>query len=97
MLDVDVQKQFQGFDLDVSFQSDASVTALFGRSGAGKSSVLSSIAGLLKPDHGSIKLDDLSLFDYTAGIDLPAHKRELGMVFQDARLFPHYDVKANLT
>ncbi len=97
MLDVDVQKQFQGFDLEVSFQSDASVTALFGRSGAGKSSILSSIAGLLKPDHGSIKLDDLSLFDHTAGIDLPAHKRELGMVFQDARLFPHYDVKANLT
>lgn len=97
MLDVNVQKEFHGFNLDVSFKTDAPVTALFGRSGAGKSTILSLIAGLVRPDHGFIKLDGLSLFNDASGIDLPAHKRRLGMVFQDARLFPHYDVKTNLT
>lgn len=97
MLDLKIEKEFQGFKLDIAFQSDASVTALFGRSGAGKSTILKLIAGLAKPDHGTIVLDDTTLFDDVRGVDLPAHKRGLGMVFQDARLFPHYDVKTNLT
>jgi molybdate transport system ATP-binding protein len=97
MLEVDIQKQFESFDLDVSFKTDAAVTALFGRSGAGKSTILNTIAGLLKPDNGSINLDGSTLFDSVSGANLAADKRGLGMVFQDARLFPHYDVKANLT
>lgn len=97
MLEVGIQKQFKGFNLDVSFTTNASVTALFGRSGAGKSTILNLIAGLSKPDNGSINLDGLTLFDSVSGVNLAAHKRGLGMVFQDARLFPHYDVKANLS
>lgn len=97
MLDLKIEKELQGFKLDIAFQSDAPVTALFGRSGAGKSTILKLIAGLANPDKGTIVLDDTTLFDYVSGVDLPAHKRGLGMVFQDARLFPHYDVKTNLT
>lgn len=97
MLDLKIEKEFQSFKLDIAFQSDALVTALFGRSGAGKSTILKLIAGLAKPDQGEIKLDAQTLFNDTSGIDLPAHKRGLGMVFQDARLFPHYEVKTNLT
>lgn len=97
MLDLKIEKEFQGFKLDIAFQSDALVTALFGRSGAGKSTILKLIAGLARPDNGSIKLDDITLFDDASSVDLPAHKRGLGVVFQDARLFPHYDVKTNLT
>jgi molybdate transport system ATP-binding protein len=97
MLEVDIQKQFEGFDLNVSFKTDAAVTALFGRSGAGKSTILSAIAGLSKPDNGSINLDGSTLFDSLSDANLAVDKRGLGMVFQDARLFPHYDVKSNLT
>ena len=61
MLEVGIQKQFKGFNLDVSFTTNASVTALFGRSGAGKSTILNSIAGLSKPDNGSINLDGITI------------------------------------
>ncbi len=97
MLEINIEKKFSDFDLYVNFKSDASVTALFGRSGAGKSTILNVIAGLLKPDNGSVNIDGLMLFDSSSHVDLPAHKRGLGVVFQDARLFPHYDVKSNLT
>ncbi|MEP2981147.1 MAG: molybdenum ABC transporter ATP-binding protein [Lentilitoribacter sp.] len=97
MLEVDIQKQFVGFNLDICFKTDASVTALFGRSGAGKSTILNLVAGFSKPDNGRITLDGLTLFDSGSGVNLVAHKRGLGMVFQDARLFPHYDITSNLT
>jgi molybdate transport system ATP-binding protein len=81
--------------LDVSVPS-AGVTALFGRSGAGKSSVVSLLAGLLKPDNGYVKIDNTVLFDSTAGLSVPPEHRRLGYVFQEGRLFPHLSVRNNL-
>lgn len=85
-----------GFALSVAFSADVRCLALFGESGAGKSSVLDAIAGLLKPARGRIVLDGRVLFDRAAGIDLPVAEREVGYVFQDGRLFPHLNVRANL-
>ncbi|MBK1698982.1 molybdenum ABC transporter ATP-binding protein [Rhodovibrio salinarum] len=97
MLDIAVAKRFPGFDLDAAFACpDRGVTALYGRSGAGKSSIVHAIAGLLRPARGRIAVSGTTLFDTTRGIDMPAHKRRIGQVFQDARLFPHYSVRGNL-
>jgi molybdate transport system ATP-binding protein len=74
----------------------AGITALFGTSGAGKTSVLNMVAGLLKPDRGRIMVSGRTLFDADAGIDLPPEQRRAGYVFQDGRLFPHRRVRANL-
>lgn len=72
------------------------VTVLFGPSGAGKSSVLDMVAGLLRPDEGHVRVGGRTLFDARARIDLPPEARRVGYVFQDARLFPHLSVAANL-
>ena len=72
------------------------MVALFGRSGCGKSTAVNLIAGLLQPDRGRICSDGTVLFDADAGIDMPADRRQIGYVFQDARLFPHYSVAGNL-
>jgi molybdate transport system ATP-binding protein len=72
------------------------VTALFGRSGAGKTTVINAVAGLLRPDRGRISADGVVLTDTAAGIQLPPHRRRIGYVFQDARLFPHLTVRQNL-
>jgi molybdate transport system ATP-binding protein len=69
---------------------------LFGASGAGKTSLVNMIAGLLRPDRGTIAIDDEALDDTARGIHVPAHRRRIGYVFQDARLFPHLDVMQNL-
>jgi len=87
---------FADLDLDVAFRADARTLALFGDSGAGKTSVLNAIAGLLKPERGRIALDDRVLFDSEKRIDVPVNERRVGYVFQDGRLFPHLDVRANL-
>jgi molybdate transport system ATP-binding protein len=85
------------FSLEVAFEAPArGVTALFGVSGAGKSATLAAIAGASNPDTGRIVLNDRVLFDSARGLDLPMERRGIGWVFQDARLFPHMDVKANL-
>lgn len=97
MLRVDITKKFGSFEIEVCFETGAGVTALFGRSGAGKSSIISAIAGLMKPDRGRIELADHVFFDHQTGIFVPAHQRELGLVFQDAKLFPHMNVEKNLT
>lgn len=76
--------------------SDAALTALVGPSGAGKSTVLNCIAGLIRPDAGRIAVAGEVLFDRAGGIDLPPEARRVGYVFQDARLFPHMTVAANL-
>ena len=76
--------------------SDARLTALVGPSGVGKTTVLNCIAGLLRPDRGRIAVDGSVLFDSVAGTDLPPERRRAGYVFQDARLFPHLKVEANL-
>ncbi len=83
--------------ISVNFQSDTGgIIALFGPSGVGKTSVINMIAGLQKPDSGSIFIRGRCLFDSEAGINLPPEKRHIGYIFQDGLLFPHLSVKANL-
>jgi molybdate transport system ATP-binding protein len=96
MISVDVALKLGAFDLDVSFQNDAGITALFGRSGAGKSLTINLIAGLERPDRGRIVLDDRVLVDTQSGVFVPSHRRRVGLVFQDAQLFPHFNVQHNL-
>jgi molybdate transport system ATP-binding protein len=97
MLAVAVTKRRGAFALDVAFQAPTpGIVALFGRSGCGKTSVVEILAGLLAPDSADIRLDDLVLADSTAGYSLPAERRRIGYVFQDARLFPHLSVRGNL-
>src|SRR6201995_544441 len=96
MLQVDVRKQLGEFSLEAAFQSEGRVTGLFGASGSGKTSLVNMIAGLLRPDRGTISLDGEVLDDTTTAIHLPAWRRRIGYVFQDARLFPHFDVAQNL-
>lgn len=97
-VDIRVQKQQGGFFLDVAFAAEqAGITALFGPSGAGKTSVVNMVAGLSRPDRGRITIGDRCCFDGETGIYLPPEKRRIGYVFQEARLFPHLTVRANLT
>ena len=96
MLRVDVEKQLGEFTLSARFESQGRVTGLFGASGAGKTSLVNIIAGLLRPDHGTISLDGEIVDDTSKGVHLPAWRRRIGYVFQDARLFPHLDVAQNL-
>jgi molybdate transport system ATP-binding protein len=84
------------FTLDAAFESDARVLALFGRSGAGKSMAIALIAGLMRPDRGRIVVDGRVLVDTEANIFVPKHARRMGVVYQDARLFPHLTVRQNL-
>jgi molybdate transport system ATP-binding protein len=86
-----------GFLLEAAFAAPApGVTALFGPSGCGKSTILAAIAGLLAPDRGRVVLDGAVLLDTAARIRLPPERRRCGVVFQDARLFPHLSVESNL-
>jgi molybdate transport system ATP-binding protein len=96
MLRVDVVKQLGEFSLQASFSSEGRVTGLFGASGAGKTSLISMIAGLLRPDRGTIAIDGETLDDTAARVHVPPHRRRIGYVFQDARLFPHLNVAQNL-
>jgi molybdate transport system ATP-binding protein len=96
VLAVDIEKRLGNFMLAARFDAAAGVTALFGPSGAGKTTVVNMIAGLLTPDRGSISLDDKVLFDAAAGINVPPHRRRIGYVFQEGRLFPHLTVRQNL-
>src|ERR1700753_2885270 len=96
MLQVDVRKQLGEFSLEAAFQSEGRVTGLFGASGAGKTSLVTMIAGPLTPDLGTIALDGEVLDDTAARIHVPPHRRRIGYVFQDARLFPHLNVSQNL-
>ncbi|MEL6335441.1 MAG: molybdenum ABC transporter ATP-binding protein [Pseudomonadota bacterium] len=96
-LSVALSHRLGALSLDVAFETPGGVTALFGRSGAGKSTVVNAIAGLLRPERGQVRLDGMVLLDTDQGIWLPPHRRRLGYVFQDARLFPHLSVRGNLT
>lgn len=96
MIELSIRHSLADLDIDVHFASAARCLALFGDSGAGKTTILHAIAGLLEPQRGRIVLDDHVLFDATAAIDMPAAAREIGYVFQDGRLFPHLSVRANL-
>ena len=96
MLRVDVLKKFGQFVIEVAFTTKGRVTGLFGSSGAGKTSLVSMIAGLVKPDRGTVAIDGDVLDDVVRGLHIAAHRRRIGYVFQDARLFPHLSVAQNL-
>lgn len=96
MLKLDIELRRGHFHRHVRIDDDARVIALVGPSGAGKTSVLNAIAGLVTPASGRIEVDGQCLFDSTRRIDEPVHRRRVGYVFQDARLFPHLDVRRNL-
>lgn len=95
-LSVALAHKFPGFTLDVTFKAPPGLTALFGRSGSGKTSVINAVAGLLHPAQGRITTDQTTLLDTDQAINLPTHRRRIGYVFQDARLFPHLTVRQNL-
>lgn len=95
-LEVDIAHDFGGFSLQAQFACAPGLTALFGRSGAGKTTLVNAIAGLLKPDRARITVNGRALVDSVAGIFVPPHRRRIGYVFQDARLFPHLSVRHNL-
>lgn len=84
------------FRLEAAFSSSPGITAVFGPSGSGKSTIVNAIAGLLNADEGHIRLQGKSLFDRAAGVNLPPHRRRIGYVFQDGRLFPHLSVAGNI-
>lgn len=96
MLSVALRHRFPGFALDAAFEVPAGVTALFGRSGSGKTTIVKAVAGLLRPEAGRVVVDGRVLLDTAAGVDMPVHRRRIGFVFQDARLFPHLTVRQNL-
>ena len=96
-LQVDIRAQLGRFALNVEFSAPTGVTVLFGPSGCGKSSVINAIAGLIRPASGKIICAGRPLFDSAAGVRLPPHRRRLGVVFQEPRLFPHLTVQQNLT
>jgi molybdate transport system ATP-binding protein len=93
---VDVRHRQGNFEIAVRFESAGRLTAIFGPSGSGKTSITNMISGLLKPDKGRIAVDDRVFVDTDKGVYLPSHKRRIGYVFQDARLFPHLNVEQNL-
>ena len=96
MLRMDVRLQRGSFERTIRIHSEARVLALTGPSGVGKTTVLNAIAGLVTPRDGRIEIDGRVLFDRRQRIDVPTHRRRIGYVFQDARLFPHLDVRRNL-
>ena len=96
MIDCHIQLKQGQFDLDQRFQSDQSVIGLFGASGSGKTTILHSIAGLVTPQAGWIKIKNQTWFDQAQKIKLTTQQRRIGLVFQDAQLFPHKNVKQNL-
>jgi len=98
MLDIQVARRQVSFQVNAAFQTrNTGITALFGSSGAGKTSVINMVAGLSRPDKGRIVVHDRVLFDSDHGINLPPEKRSIGYIFQDGRLFPHLTVRGNLT
>ncbi len=98
--EVDIRKRVgasgRTFDLEVQFSTTARRTVLFGPSGAGKSLTLQAVAGLLRPDSGSIRVDGQAVFDSALRVDVPARSRQLGYLFQDYALFPHLTVRQNI-
>jgi molybdate transport system ATP-binding protein len=95
-LEIRVQHRFDGFELDVDFTAPKGVTVLFGPSGSGKTTLVNAVAGLLRPDLGRIVAGDWVLADTQARHWLPPHRRRIGYIFQEGRLFPHLSVRQNL-
>lgn len=95
-LSISIQHAFEGFSLDATFEAPKGLTVLYGRSGSGKSTIINAVAGLMQPDTAQISIGEQVLQDSDAGLFLPPHKRKLGYIFQDSRLFPHLTVTRNL-
>ena len=95
-LEVDIEHNQGVFRLEASFSSSGRLTALFGRSGSGKTTLVNTIAGLVRPTRGRITVQGTVLVDTAAGVFLPKHRRRIGYVFQEGRLFPHLTVRQNL-
>ncbi len=96
MLRIDIHLRRGDFHRHICIREDARVVALTGPSGAGKTTLLNAIAGLVKPQSGRIEIGGRCLYDSGQRVNLPTHRRRIGYVFQDARLFPHLDVRGNL-
>ena len=96
MLEVALSHAFPGFALEARFRAPPGVTVLFGRSGSGKTTIVNAVAGLLTPDSGRIAVGERVLLDTARGLALPPHRRRLGVIFQEGRLFPHLSVRQNL-
>jgi molybdate transport system ATP-binding protein len=92
----DIKHRFGAFLLDAHFETGNGLVALFGRSGSGKTSIANVIAGLIKPDHGHVTIDGIALVDTQRRIFVPRHRRRIGYVFQEGRIFPHLTVRQNL-
>jgi molybdate transport system ATP-binding protein len=96
ILDVDIRHVQGAFSLQTRFQSDGKLTALFGTSGSGKTTIVNAISGLVRPDHGRIVVQGQVLVDTKKNVFLPKHRRRIGYVFQEGRIFPHFNVRQNL-
>ena len=90
------QRQGGRFQRRVEFETSAGITVLFGHSGAGKTTLLNCIAGVTRPEEGSVELSGRILFDHDARLDVPPRERQLGYVFQSLALFPHFTVRQNV-
>jgi molybdate transport system ATP-binding protein len=95
-LDVEIDHRLGAFRLQSSFRSEGPLTALFGRSGSGKTTLVNAVAGLIRPQRGRIVVEGTTLLDTAAGVFVPKHRRRIGYVFQEGRLFPHLSVRRNL-
>lgn len=96
MLEVSLRHSFQGFTLAAEFSAPPGLTVLFGRSGSGKTTIINAVAGLLRPEAGRVSAGDRTLLDTARGVHLAPHRRRLGYIFQEGRLFPHLTVRQNL-
>jgi molybdate transport system ATP-binding protein len=96
ILDVDIRHRQGSFTLQARFQSEGKLTALFGPSGSGKTTLVNAIGGLIRPDHGRVVAQERVLVDTERGSFVPKHRRRIGYVFQEGRLFPHLSVRQNL-
>ncbi len=94
--DIDMSRRLGSAHIRLTLNAEPGLVALFGSSGAGKTSILNMVAGLLRPDEGRIVVAGKMLFDTATRINLPPERRRAGYVFQDGRLFPHRRVRANL-
>ncbi len=95
-LDVSVRHRLDAFSLDIAFSAEGGITALFGRSGSGKTSLIRILAGLIRPDEGHVRLDGETILDTASKAVTPPHRRRFATVFQEGRLFPHLSVRQNL-
>ena len=95
-LEVDIDHARGSFRISARFSAAPGLTALFGRSGSGKTTLVDIVGGLVRPDRGRVAVDGQVLVDTERGIFVPKHRRRIGYVFQDSRLFPHFSVRRNL-